>query len=129
MLAMSVLMLWSCADDKAKTGEPVAADAGDSKLPDSPGDGETAAKAPGDGQAGTAAPTGKDAAKAASAAEPETAFTVVTGALNVRSGAGMSHPVVRTVKKGETVTATCSKGWCLLRPGEYAARKFLEPKT
>jgi uncharacterized protein YgiM (DUF1202 family) len=127
LLAIAVLMMWSCAD-KPATSEPVAATDDGGKLPDSPGDGETAAKAAGEGQAGTPAAKDAKAAPKTAAAEPEIAFIVVSGALNVRSGAGMKSPVVRIVKKGETVTATCSKGWCELRPGEFAARKFLEPK-
>ena len=40
-------------------------------------------------------------------------------AANVRSGPGLSHRVVTTLKRGATVRGTTTRGWLRIRPGRW----------
>jgi uncharacterized protein YgiM (DUF1202 family) len=127
--ALLLMMTWSCSGDEPAAEEPVAPTE-EAKVPDSPGDaGQTAEKPAGEGDATAEAPAPVE--KSTSPEVKETGvgseMTVTAGALNVRSGPGMSHGVVRVLKKGEKVNASdCGKGWCKIGEGEYAGAKYLQ---
>jgi N-acetylmuramoyl-L-alanine amidase len=139
-LFLSLLLTsWACSDEPETPKEPVAAE---QKVPDNPGGeaGEAAAKAAGAGQADAAAPAPAAEPEKSVAAEPAPApapaekaaageMVVKAGALNVRNGPGTKHAVVRTLKRGETVSpVSCDKGWCKLAENEYVSKKYLKAK-
>jgi hypothetical protein len=122
---------WSCSGDEPQEAVQPAGGEGSVAVPDTPGDpGETAEKPAGEGLAnGTPEEAASQAAAAQKEAKASTGDRVVAGAsaVNVRSGPGMSHGVVRVVKQGEKVAVVeCAKGWCKLAEGEFVAGKFLE---
>lgn len=139
LCAVLMLMLtWSCSGDEKAAEEPVAPTA-EAKVPDSPGDaGQTAEKPAGEGAADDATAEAPAAVEKSTSPAPDHAevketgteggeMTVASGALNVRSGAGMKNGVVRVLKKGEKVTvSSCDKGWCKLAEGEFVSKKFLQ---
>ncbi len=129
----AVFLLGACTGDDAAPQEPVQA--GETAVPDAPG-GETAEKPAGEGEAGALPAKEKStspaAAVAAAAREGEGGdgpMVVTSGALSVRSGGGMKHPVVRTIQKGEKVDAkNCGSVWCEIGPNEFVSKKFLAPQ-
>lgn len=126
--SLSLVALVGCSDDPPPQ-EPVAAEATPA-VPDAPG--ETQPKPAGEGSATPeAAPppveTSTSPAPAAATPAPEPGEMVVNVShLNVRSGAGMSHAVVRVIKQGDRVKpTTCKGGWCQIGPTEFVGRKHL----
>ena len=59
---------------------------------------------------------------------PGTTFRVNISSLNVRSGPGVSHSVVRTVRRGATVTDLGRHGrWIQIGPGQFVSSRYLYP--
>jgi uncharacterized protein YgiM (DUF1202 family) len=128
-MAAALMAMWSCSGDgDPGAAEPVSAAQEGAKVPDAPGadTGEAPAKA-------AAAPTDAHAA-APEAAKPSDepkasagpAMTVSAGKLHVRKGPATTHPVARTLNKGEVVTpVSCEKHWCKLADDEFVAEKYL----
>lgn len=127
------LLLGGCTDGNDKASEPVAKDDTPPTIPDMPGEsGESSAKPAGAGEAGTAelpqtekSQPNVEAAKS-SASSTDGTGTVKTGALNVRSGPGMKHEVVKVLRSGEKVTLTdCGVVWCKIGENEYVSKRFV----
>lgn len=131
MFAVS-LFVAGCTDGNESATEPVGKEEAPPSIPDMPGDsGETTAKPAGAGEAGElpAAEKSQPNVEAANRKSPTAAVesgAVRTGALNVRSGPGMKHSVVRVLQSGEKVKLTnCGTVWCQIGESEYVSKRFV----
>jgi hypothetical protein len=128
MITVGLLAI-GCTGGNDGASEPVGPDETPPAIPDAPGEsGESAEKPAGAGEAGTdelpeteKSKPNIDAAKGAAGSG-----TVDTGALNVRSGPGMKHDVVKVLMRGEKVSVSeCGDVWCKIGEGQYVSKKFL----
>lgn len=133
MLALSLIVV-GCTGGNENTTEPVANDETPPPIPDMPGvSGESNAKPAGAGEAGSAELPATEksqpnvvAAGITSKSGIAVPGAVKSGALNVRSGPGMKHGVVRVIQKGEKVTlSNCGAVWCQIGENEFVAKKFI----
>ena len=131
LVLAGALSLWNCSGDDTETEEPVASNEVSMEAPnDSTNDmGMGNVSQPGSNQGGSTMGGGMNSAAAAAAAANHNDSQVLwvnVSALNVRSGAGMSHRVIRHVREGEQVRVHERVGvWAKIGPNEWVSSRYL----
>jgi len=125
LLFVLVTIFVACAGDKG-ADEPVGTDDSNPAIPDMPGAAGEAADKP----AGQGAADAPDAASKAATGNQQTTdgsqLYVASWVLNVRSGAGMAHPVTRTIPKGSVINVLERKAiWIRIGDNEWVSDKHL----
>lgn len=101
----------------------------DKSLPDNAQtSGESSGKPAGDVNAGSAEADASESSTDSASGDGETQY-VQSWSLRVREGAGMSHPVVKHLSRGEAVTVmkVISGVWAQIGENEFVSNRFLKP--